>query len=60
MDKAEFDGALSISLLITLDSLMEDLPDEHKQRFIREYEEEDPEEWAEYLEYRREMDLPEL
>ena len=60
MDNAEFDGALSISLLITLDSLMEDLPDEHKQRFIREYEEEDPEEWAEYLEYRREMGRPEL
>lgn len=60
MKKADFDGGLSLSMLIALDCVMEDFPDEHRERFIREYKEEDPEEWEEYLEYRRELGRPEL
>ena len=39
---------------------MEDLPKEHRDRFIKEYKEEDPEEWDEYMDYRESMGYPEL
>lgn len=55
-----FDGGLSIAELIALDCIVEDLPKESRERFIREYKEEDPEEWEEYLEHRRNLGYPEL
>jgi hypothetical protein len=55
-----FDGGYELAELITLDRIMEELPEEHRQRFIKEYEEEDPEEWELYLEHRKLMNYPEL
>ena len=60
MKGADFDGGLSTSRLIALDCIMEDFPDEQKERFIREYQEEDPVEWELYLEHRKLMNYPEL
>lgn len=60
MRELMFDGGLSIEELIALDCIMEDLPKEDRARFIKEYKEEDPEEWAEYLEHRQSMGYPEL
>lgn len=60
MKGADFDGGLSISELIALDCIIEDLPDEHRKRFIKEYKQEDPEEWELYLEHRKIMNYPDL
>ena len=60
MNKLIFDGGLSIADIIALNCIMEDLPKEHRDRFIKEYKEEDPEEWEEYMNYRKSMGYPEL
>ena len=60
MNELIFDGGLSTAELIALDCIMEDLPKEHRERFIREYKEEDPEEWEEYMNHRKSMGYPEL
>ncbi len=60
MTEVIFDGGLSIAELIALDCIVEDLPKESRERFIREYKEEDPEEWEEYLKHREYLGYPEL
>lgn len=61
MREVIFDGSLlDTADLIALDCIMGDLPKEDKDRFIKEYKEDEPEEWAEYLEHRKNMGYPEL
>ena len=60
MVKRTFNGGYELAELITPDQIIEKLPDEHRQRFIKEYKEENPEEWELYLEHRKLMDYPEL
>ena len=60
MKRADFDGGLSLSMLIALECIIEDSPDEVREKFIREYKEEDPEEWEQYMEFRRDMGYSEL
>ena len=60
MKRADFDGGLSLSMLIALECIVEDSPDEVREKFIKEYKEDNPEEWEQYLEFRREMNHPEL
>lgn len=45
MVKQTFDGRYELTEPITIDHIIEKLPDEHGQRFIKEYKEEDSEEW---------------
>lgn len=59
-EKSSFDGGLSLSMLIALDCIIEESSDEVREKFIREYREEDPEEWELYLEHRKVMGYPEL
>ena len=60
MTEYMFDGGLSLEELIAIDCIIEGLPDEARERFIKEYKEEDPEEWEKYSEHRRVMGYSEL
>ena len=60
MVKRMFDGGYELAELIALDQIMEELPKESRERFIKEYENEDPDEWKLYLEHRKLMNYPEL
>ncbi len=70
MNEIAFDGGLSLAELIAIECIIEDLPKETRDRFIKEYKEEDPvikeykeedpEEWAEYCEHRKRRGLPKL
>lgn len=60
MERADFGGGLSLSMLIALECIIEDSPVEVREKFIREYKEEDPEEWEQYMEFRRDMGYSEL
>ena len=60
MKRADFDGCLLLSMLIALECIIEDSPVEVREKFIREYKEEDPEEWEQYMEFRRDMGYSEL
>ena len=60
MKRADFDGGLPLSMLIALECIIEDSPVEVREKFIREYKEEDPEEWEQYMEFRRDMGYSEL
>ena len=42
MKRADFDGGLPLSMLIALECIIEDSPVEVREKFIREYKEEDP------------------
>lgn len=55
-----FDGLLDTSDLITLDIIMENLPEPHKSKFMEEMERDEPAEWKEYLEHREYMGYPKL
>lgn len=55
-----FDGLLDTADLITLDLIMENLPDEHRTKFINEMKKEEPDEWEEYQSHREVMGYPKL
>lgn len=55
-----FDGLLDTADLITLDLIMENLPEPHKSEFIDEMKRDEPEEWQEYLGHREIMGYPKL
>lgn len=55
-----FDGLLDTADLIALDVIIENLPDNHRTKFIDEMKKEEPEEWEEYLSHREYMGYPKL
>ena len=55
-----FDGLLDTADLITLDIIMENLPEQHRIKFIEEMKRDKPEEWEEYLDHREYMGYPQL